>query len=292
MEPRVSIGALGPRLAGRLTAELILRSPQYMNCVKNYEIDLRGNKIGAIENLGATNNQFDSIDLSDNAIVLLEGFPKLPRLKVLLLNNNRVTRIGRDLQDCIPKLDMLILTNNKVTHLSALDPLSTLPKLVHLSLMGNPVTKVKDYRLYVIHLIPSLKVLDFRKVKAQERLAANEMFGGVEGSQNRAEASKTFQPDEDAEMAEARVTEAASTSPSSKPAAPTAEQLTAIKAAIANAQTLEEVRSLESALKQGMMPSQLEDPGKGGEKEESQTAENGSSKEGGDPGEGDAMEED
>lgn len=35
-------GSLGPRLAGRLTAELINRSPQYMNCVRNYEIDLRG----------------------------------------------------------------------------------------------------------------------------------------------------------------------------------------------------------------------------------------------------------
>ena len=39
---RVAAGSLGPRLAGRLTAELILRSPQYMNCVKEYEIDLRG----------------------------------------------------------------------------------------------------------------------------------------------------------------------------------------------------------------------------------------------------------
>jgi U2 small nuclear ribonucleoprotein A' len=35
-------GSLGPRLAGRLTAELINRSPQYMNCVRHYEIDLRG----------------------------------------------------------------------------------------------------------------------------------------------------------------------------------------------------------------------------------------------------------
>mmetsp|Transcript_42242 Transcript_42242/g.100205 ORF Transcript_42242/g.100205 Transcript_42242/m.100205 type:complete len:104 (+) Transcript_42242:234-545(+) len=47
-------GSLGPRLAGRLTAELILRSPQYMNCCKMYEIELRGNKIAEIENLGAT----------------------------------------------------------------------------------------------------------------------------------------------------------------------------------------------------------------------------------------------
>jgi hypothetical protein len=43
-------------------------------------------------------NQFDSIDLSDNGILLLEGFPKLRRVKTLLLNNNRVMRIGRHLE--------------------------------------------------------------------------------------------------------------------------------------------------------------------------------------------------
>lgn len=35
-------GALGPRLPGRLTPELILRSPQYMDCLQKYELDLRG----------------------------------------------------------------------------------------------------------------------------------------------------------------------------------------------------------------------------------------------------------
>lgn len=38
------------------------------------------------------------MDFSDNAIVFLEGFPKLNRLNVLLMNNNRITRIGRNLQ--------------------------------------------------------------------------------------------------------------------------------------------------------------------------------------------------
>ena len=44
MDTRLSqgAGAMGARLAGRLTAELILRSPQYMSAVKDYEIDLRG----------------------------------------------------------------------------------------------------------------------------------------------------------------------------------------------------------------------------------------------------------
>ena len=43
-------------------------------------------------------NQFDSIDLSDNNVIILEGFPKLPRLKTLILNNNRITRISRHLE--------------------------------------------------------------------------------------------------------------------------------------------------------------------------------------------------
>jgi U2 small nuclear ribonucleoprotein A' len=125
-------------MLGRLTPELILRSPQYMNPVNQYEIDLRANRVAAIENLGATEvraplqgrgaaatavalgaasaaaravaqacpfplllllqNQFDSIDLSDNSIVRLEGFPKLPRLQCLHLSNNRINRIARNLE--------------------------------------------------------------------------------------------------------------------------------------------------------------------------------------------------
>lgn len=39
-------------------------------------------------------DQFDTIDLSDNEIVKLENFPYLSRLGTLLLNNNRITRIN------------------------------------------------------------------------------------------------------------------------------------------------------------------------------------------------------
>lgn len=43
-----------------------------------------------IENLGATLDQFDAIDFSDNEIRKLDGFPLLRRLKTLLVNNNRI----------------------------------------------------------------------------------------------------------------------------------------------------------------------------------------------------------
>jgi U2 small nuclear ribonucleoprotein A' len=37
----------------RLTSELVASSPQFMNPLKERELDLRGNSIPAIENLGA-----------------------------------------------------------------------------------------------------------------------------------------------------------------------------------------------------------------------------------------------
>lgn len=49
-----------------------------------------GYKIPQIENMGATLDQFDTIDFSDNDLRRLDGFPHLIRLKCLLLNNNRI----------------------------------------------------------------------------------------------------------------------------------------------------------------------------------------------------------
>ena len=46
-------------------------------------------------------NQFDSIDISDNGIVKLDGFPKLKRLSALHVNNNRIARIGAALDGTI-----------------------------------------------------------------------------------------------------------------------------------------------------------------------------------------------
>lgn len=65
----------------------------------------------------------------------------------------------------LPKLSTLVLTTNKLVNLSDLDPLSTLPKLQTLSLLDNEVTKKPQYRLYVIHRCPNLRLLDFKKIK-------------------------------------------------------------------------------------------------------------------------------
>ena len=74
----------------KLTPDLIANAAQYVNAVKDRELDLRGYKIPMLENLGTTLDQFDTIDFSDNELRKVENIPYLPRLKCLLFNNNRI----------------------------------------------------------------------------------------------------------------------------------------------------------------------------------------------------------
>lgn len=159
----------------RITADLILRSSQYFNVVRERELDLRGNKIAAVENLGATEDQYDCIDLSDNEIVKLEGFPYLQRLTTLLVSNNRIIRLHPNLGVNLPKLQLLVLSNNRLLNLSDLEPLSSLVNLQMLSLLDNVVTKKPNYRLFLVQRLPKLRLLDFQKVKQKEKLEAKKV---------------------------------------------------------------------------------------------------------------------
>ncbi|KAK9086079.1 hypothetical protein Sjap_026490 [Stephania japonica] len=241
----------------RLTADLIWKSFHFFNAVADRELDLRGNKIAVIENLGATEDQFDTIDLSDNEIVKLENFPYLSRLGTLIINNNRITRINPNIGEYLPKLHTLVLTNNRLVNLAEIDPLASLPKLQFLSLLDNNITKKPNYRLYVIHKLKSLRLLDFKKVKHKERAEAAKLYATKEAEEEaKKEPAKTFTPGEPAV-----VPEVPSEEHTPKVVAPTPEQIIAIKAAIVNSQTLEEVARLEKALKSGQLPADLKIPG-------------------------------
>lgn len=231
-----STKAVLARTVGRLTPELILRSPQYMNCIQQYELDLRDNRIQLIENLGVTENQFDSIDVSDNAVALLDGFPTLRRLRCLFANNNRISRISESLGESLPNLEWLILTNNRISTFYELDkPLRGLTRLKYLSLMDNPIAKKPEYRMFVISRCPKLKVLDYKKVTLGERQHAEQDY-----------VSRPASSFDDTDGA-AKVT---NDSVQTTKKHPSKEQLMAIKAAIAGAKTMEEVTRLEQALEE------------------------------------------
>uniref|UniRef100_G1TDN3 U2A'/phosphoprotein 32 family A C-terminal domain-containing protein n=1 Tax=Oryctolagus cuniculus TaxID=9986 RepID=G1TDN3_RABIT len=217
-----------------------------------------GYKIPVIENLGATLDQFDAIDFSDNEIRKLDGFPLLRRLKTLLVNNNRICRIGEGLDQALPCLTELILTNNSLMELGDLDPLASLRSLTYLSILRNPVTNKKHYRLYVIYKVPQVRVLDFQKVKLKERQEAEKMFKGKRGAQlakDIARRSKTFNP-------------GAGLPADKKKGGPSPGDVEAIKNAIANASTLAEVERLKGLLQSGQIPGRERRPGPADDAEE------------------------
>ncbi|KAL1444234.1 hypothetical protein MTO96_045598, partial [Rhipicephalus appendiculatus] len=155
----------------KLSQDLIQMAAQSINPVRDRELDLRGYKIPVIENLGATLDQFDCIDLSDNEIRKLDGFPVLKRLKSLMLNNNRICRIAENLQEHLPALETLVLTNNQIQNLGDLDPLASIKTLTYLSLMKNPCDG--EATLPLLH----------HPQDPAERLEAQQLFKGKRGKQ-------------------------------------------------------------------------------------------------------------
>lgn len=186
----------------KLTSELILESAFYTNALHERELDLRGQRIPEIENLGATRDAFDCIDLSGNDIAALANFPRLPRLTTLLLSGNRVTTIAADnIAASLPSLESLQLANNRVcvfslslnfhflcqcfsrvshtpmehkqiTDFAEVGHLAGLSCLEHLWLAGNPIATASNYRLRVVRLLPSLRFLDGARITKHERDAA------------------------------------------------------------------------------------------------------------------------
>ncbi|KUI69114.1 U2 small nuclear ribonucleoprotein A' [Cytospora mali] len=163
----------------RLTADLIQNSLSYLNPLKERELDLRGHRIPTIENLGVAGPQ-DAIDFTDNDIQILGNFPLSPRIQTLLLARNRVATIQPNLPNAIPNLTNLVLASNSLSELSDLDVLGRFARLTHLVLIDNPVTKKENYRYWVVWRCPTVRFLDYEKVKQAEREKAAELFGTIE----------------------------------------------------------------------------------------------------------------
>lgn len=131
------------------------------------------------------------------------------------------------------------MTNNKLTNLNDVDALAEIKSLRRLSLLDNPVTKKAQYRLYVIHRIPQVKLLDFRKIQEKERAAAARLFGNEKTGPIK---SSTSNKDIEEDAKDAMDTSSSDNKQKD------------IKAAIAKAKTLQEVESLTRQLESGSVP--------------------------------------
>ncbi|CAP24511.1 Protein CBR-MOG-2 [Caenorhabditis briggsae] len=231
----------------RLTTELFADRPQFVNSINMREINLRGQKIPAIENMGVTRDQFDVIDFTDNDIRKLDNFPTFTRLDTLYLHNNRINYIAPDIATKLPNLKTLALTNNNLCELGDIEPLAECKKLEFVTFIGNPLTHKENYRLYIIYKLPSVRVIDFNRVRMIERDSAKKMFKGKSGKKARDAIQKSVHTEDPSEVE-------ASSGASSGGQKLTDEDRDKIKEAIRNAKSLSEVNYLQSILASGKIP--------------------------------------
>ncbi|XP_044401274.1 U2 small nuclear ribonucleoprotein A'-like [Triticum aestivum] len=208
--------------------------------------------MSSVEEFGGTEDEFDTIDLSENMIIKLGNVPCLNRLGTLVASHNRINHICSNIGELLPNLHTLVLMNNDITSLAEIDPLAALPKLKSLYLLENPVTEKPDYRFYVIHGLKHLMSLDFEKVKPQERTTAAHKFHSKEAQE---EVKKTFakaytpmKP-----VGAQYITEKSCP----KAVSPTTLWLTALKAAILSYQTLKEIGKIKTVLSTGQMAAEF-----------------------------------
>uniref|UniRef100_A0A5S6QAB2 Probable U2 small nuclear ribonucleoprotein A' n=1 Tax=Trichuris muris TaxID=70415 RepID=A0A5S6QAB2_TRIMR len=225
----------------KLTSQLIENARQYINVCRDRELVLRAYKIPIIENLGVTHDQFDTIDFTDNDLRRIENFPALRRVKTLFFSNNRISYLDSSVAESLPNLKTLILTNNVFEELGDLEPLALFPKLEYLSLLGNPVTHKPSYRLFVIFMVPQVRVLDYKRVRASERIAADAAFKGKTAAELKEQIMKSVPPVDAPKVLNGQELRSA-------------DEIRSIKEAINRAGTIEEVNRLKAALEAGVLP--------------------------------------
>lgn len=232
----------------RLTAELIQGSLSYLNPLKERELDLRGQRISAIENL-AVADPHDAIDFTDNDIEVLGNFPLSPRLNTLLVGRNKIHIIQTGMPTSVPNLKNLVLASNSLAELADLDVLGKFLRLKQLVLTDNPVTKKQYYRYWVVWCCPSVRFLDHEKVRQAEREKSRELFGTAD--QPKALASEIMNKKSTFLLPTANGSSASSKLSRIKL---TEEEKSRLRERIVMASSLAEVMALEKELEEGRLP--------------------------------------
>ncbi|NXL89410.1 LRC72 protein, partial [Alectura lathami] len=110
--------------------------------------------------------------INNNKIQDLTFLKKNCCLTELYLNNNELTDLSGALKD-LRSLQILLLHNNQLKQLGeTVKELKGLRSLQTLNLFHNPLAQDPGYRLYVIHCLPSVQLLDRKLVTWRERESA------------------------------------------------------------------------------------------------------------------------
>jgi hypothetical protein len=143
----------------RINLELRGRQPAMLK-----ELDLSGCKtMGEIEGLTEEFLNLELLDLSNSNLTTLKTFPKLPNLRKIDLNGNRLSKGLEHLKDCT-NLKHIIINGNRFRDLEVLEPLNSLQHLTHLEVgmekFSDSVFTTEERRMKLFERLKSLEYLD------------------------------------------------------------------------------------------------------------------------------------
>ncbi|KAI9209618.1 uncharacterized protein BJ171DRAFT_453769 [Polychytrium aggregatum] len=132
-------------------------------------IVLSHNKIDAISGLGSL-AELTKLSVAHNNIHQFPDLTKNSQIREIRLNDNKISSIPETIR-FLPSLEILDLGKNQIATFADIAPLSSLIKLTHLNLKGNPICEKENYRESILKMLPSLRILDGDRFdpKFQER---------------------------------------------------------------------------------------------------------------------------
>jgi len=101
-----------------------------------------------------------SLCLSKLGLKSLKNFPKLESIFLLNLNINKLEIGLKEIADSMPHLSELELEYNKFKNISEFEHLKSLVELTSITLHGNPITKIPNYREQIFNILPNLVTID------------------------------------------------------------------------------------------------------------------------------------
>eukprot|EP01084_Bolivina_argentea_P173202 299990_1 len=166
----------------RITKELLQKRAEHNEGILSTleEITLHQYNIEKIELIQSHCKHLKILYLQNNLIDKIENLYKLKELQYLNLALNNITKIeGLETCESLNKLD---LTLNFIDIDNFEESVNNLKQNIFLSelhLTGNPCTDFKDYRLFIIHLLPQLKKLDSIEIKKSETIKAKQLYHSI-----------------------------------------------------------------------------------------------------------------
>jgi hypothetical protein len=122
------------------------------------------------------NNSIDSITELPQALDFVMDDP-MRNLQWIDLSFNLLSTIQAELLD-FKQLKALYLHGNHIKSLPSVERLRKLPKLISLTLNGNPIECASFYRRYVVGALPDLRTLDHSTITDDEVKGSQDWFQG------------------------------------------------------------------------------------------------------------------